>query len=65
MCNTCGGTHRVTYKNSFGAYIFQACPSCGPVPEHIRKAKREALNKRLEDARKRFGMDEKTGGDAA
>jgi hypothetical protein len=65
MCNLCSGKRRVVYENSFGAYVFQACPSCGPMPDPIWKAKREALNKRLAEAEKRFGMDDQIGGDAA
>jgi phage FluMu protein Com len=65
VCNLCNGTNRVTYENSFGAYVFQACPSCGPVPDHIRKAKREVLNKRLAEAEKRFDLEDQHGGDAA
>ncbi|OAH53111.1 hypothetical protein AWH48_12200 [Domibacillus aminovorans] len=59
MCKLCGGTHRVAYEGAIGRLV-KACPTCGPVPEHIRKARRELLDKKIAEAEKKL-----LGGDAA
>lgn len=59
MCKTCGGTHRVIYRGVIGRLV-KACPTCGPVPEHIRKARRAILDKKIAEAELKL-----LGGDAA
>jgi hydrogenase maturation factor HypF (carbamoyltransferase family) len=59
MCQLCNGTHVVHTTGSFHTQI-DTCPDCGPVPEKFRFAKKQALRKRLEEARK--NMSKNVGG---
>jgi hypothetical protein len=64
VCNLCGGTHRVAYEGAIGLHV-QACPNCGPVPEHIHQTKKETFWKCWNEAKKQIDAEEKWDGDAA